>query len=158
LWEKLHILSRFFLFNSSNMDGFRSFFDLKSLICIFFPLSFILNKRFPHISSLFFVISSSEWNVVLFVVLRVVVWFYILWWCSFGSYWNINFSQSQIQSMILASTLQIWKHVYSGDLYFIILFVDILSLYVINLSHMSLFADLLFTFLTMLIIWVNLNE
>jgi len=38
-------------------------------------------------------------------------------------------SQLQIQSMIWASTLQIRKHEYFGDLEFIILFVGILPLY-----------------------------
>ena len=42
--------------------------------------------------------------------------------------------------MIWASMLQIRKYEYSGDLDFIILFVGILSLYVINLSVVSLFA------------------
>jgi len=39
---------------------------------------------------------------------------------------------------------------YFGDLEFIILIVGILPLYVINLSVVSLFADLPFTFLAML--------
>jgi len=43
-----------------------------------------------------------------------------------------NFNQLQIQWMIWASTLQIRKHEYFGDLNFIILFVGILSLYAIN--------------------------
>jgi len=54
------------------------------------------------------------------------------------------------------------KHVYFGDLYFIILFVGILSLYAINLDVVSLFADLSFTFLAILVsdvmYFINLNE
>jgi len=49
--------------------------------------------------------------------------------------------------MIWASKLQIRKYEYFGDLGFIILFVDILSLYAINLGSVSLFADSPFTFL-----------
>jgi hypothetical protein len=51
--------------------------------------------------------------------------------------------------MIWASTLYIRKYGYFGDLDFIILFVGILPLYVINLSDVSLFADLPFMFLAM---------
>ena len=51
--------------------------------------------------------------------------------------------------MICASTLQIRKHGYFGDLGFIILFVGILPLYAINLGVVSLFADSPFTFLAM---------
>jgi len=43
--------------------------------------------------------------------------------------------------MICASTLQIRKHEYFGDLNFIILSVGILLLYAINLGVVSLFAD-----------------
>jgi len=53
--------------------------------------------------------------------------------------------------MIWASTLQIWKHEYFGDLDFIILFVGILPMYAINLGDVSLFADSPFTFLTMFV-------
>jgi len=53
--------------------------------------------------------------------------------------------------MIWASTLQIRKHGYFGDLDFIILFVSILSLYAINLRAVSLFADSPFTFLAMFV-------
>ena len=52
--------------------------------------------------------------------------------------------------MIWASTLQIRKHVHFSDLEYIILFVDILPLYAINLGDMSSFVDSLFTFLTIL--------
>jgi len=41
------------------------------------------------------------------------------------------------------------------DLNFIILFVDILPLYAINLGYMSLFVDSLFTFLMMLNVIVS---
>ena len=84
--------------------------------------------------------------------------------CSFDSYWKIIFNQSQIQSMILTSTLHIRKHVYYYDLDFIILFVGILSLYAIYLDVVSLFADSLFIFLAMLIMllyqmyFIDLNE
>jgi len=85
--------------------------------------------------------------------------------CSlFGSYWKINFSQSQVQSMVWASTLQIWKHVYSGDLDFIILYVSILSLCAINLGVVNLFVNSSFTFLVILIMLlylmysINLNK
>ena len=64
--------------------------------------------------------------------------------------------------MIWASTLQIRKHGYFGDLDFIILFVGILSLYAINLGVVSLFADLSFTFSVMFVCdvmyYINLNE
>jgi len=53
--------------------------------------------------------------------------------------------------MICESTLQIRKHEYFGDLGFIILFIGILSMYVINLSAVSLFADSLFMFLAMFV-------
>jgi len=43
--------------------------------------------------------------------------------------------------MIWASTLQIQNHRYYGDLDFIILFIGVLSLYVINLDVVSLFVD-----------------
>jgi len=42
--------------------------------------------------------------------------------------------------MIWTSTLQIQKHVYYGDLDFIVLFVDILALYVIYLDVVSFFT------------------
>jgi len=108
----------------------------------------------------FFVISSSECGVVLFVVLCGVVWFLVLLQCSFDSYWKISFSQSQIQSTIWVPTLQILKHEYSGDLDLIIFFVGILPLYAINLGAVSLFANSSFTFLAMLILMysINLNE
>jgi len=53
--------------------------------------------------------------------------------------------------MIWVSTLQIRKHEYFSELDFIILFVDILSLYVINLGDVSLFAGSAFTFLAMFV-------
>jgi len=53
--------------------------------------------------------------------------------------------------MIWVSTLQIRKHENFGDLDFIILFIDILSLHAINLGAVSLFADSSFTFLAMFI-------
>jgi len=53
--------------------------------------------------------------------------------------------------MIWASMMRIWKHGYFGDLGFIILFVGILPMYVINLGVVSLFADSLFTFLAMFV-------
>jgi len=98
---------------------------------------------------------------VLFVVL-CDVWFRILPRCSLISYWKISISQLQIQPMIWASTLKIWKHVNFVDLGFIILFIGILLFYVINLDAVSLFADSPFTFLAMfvsdVIYWFNLNE
>jgi len=53
--------------------------------------------------------------------------------------------------MIWASTLQIRKHEYFGDLGFIILFVGILLMYAIYLGVVSLFADSSFTFLAMFV-------
>ena len=53
--------------------------------------------------------------------------------------------------MIWASTLQIHKHGYFSDLSFIILSVNILSLYAINLGVVSLFIDSSFTFLVMFV-------
>jgi len=86
------------------------------------------------------------------VVRRLVrVWFCVLSRCSFISYWKIYNSQLQNQTMIWASTLQIRKHGYFGNLDFIILFVGILSMYAINLSVVSLFADSPFTFLAMFV-------
>jgi len=63
----------------------------------------------------------------------------------------IYISQLQIQPMIWVSTLQIWKLGYFSDLDFIILFVGILPMYVINLGVVSLFADSPFTFLAMFV-------
>ncbi|AES67346.1 transmembrane protein, putative [Medicago truncatula] len=53
--------------------------------------------------------------------------------------------------MTWASTLQIRKHGYFGDLNFIILFVGILPSYAINLGDASLFADSPFMFLAMFV-------
>ena len=107
---------------------------------------------FTHIKFflLFFVISSSKCDVVLFVVL-CDIWFRVLSRCLFISYWKIYISQLQIQPIIWASTLQIRKHGYFGNLGFIILFVGILPMYAINLGGMSLLADSPFTFLAMFI-------
>jgi len=87
---------------------------------------------------------------VLFVIL-CGVWFRVLSRCSFIFYWKIYISQLQLQPMIWASTLQIRKHGYFSDLGFIILFVGILSMYVINLGVMSLFSDSPFMFLAMFV-------
>ena len=113
----------------------------------------------------FFVISSSECNVVLFVVLCGVVWFRVVLRCLFVSIErSASVNQLQIQSMIWTSTLQIRKHGYSGDFDLIILFVGILSLYAINLDVVSLFAVSSFTFLVILMMLlylmysINLNE
>jgi len=73
------------------------------------------------------------------------------------SYWKIALvNQLHIQSMIWTSTLQIWKHGYSGDFDLIILFIGILSLYAINLDVVSLFAVSSFTFLAILMILLYL--
>jgi len=48
------------------------------------------------------------------------------------------------------STLQIKSHEYSSHFSFIILFVEILSLYAINLDGMILLADSSFTIFAML--------
>ena len=53
--------------------------------------------------------------------------------------------------MIWASTLQIRKHGYFGELGFIILFVGILPFYAINLGDVSLFADSPFAFLAIFV-------
>lgn len=124
-----------------------SFFDLESLH-IFFPFfSSILNKWFLHyqvFSIVFFHdFWSSECDVVLFVVMCGVVWICLLLRCSFGSY---------------------WKNEYFGELDFMILYIGILSLHVINLSFVSLFVDSPFLFLAMLIMllyvihFINLKE
>jgi len=66
--------------------------------------------------------------------------------------------------MIWASTLQIGKYGYYGDLDFIVLFVGILSLHAINLGDVTLFAVSPFEFLMILMILlyrmysINLNE
>jgi len=119
------------------------------------------------------VISSSECDVVLFVVLCGVVWFRVLLRCCLisclvavfvCSYWKINFSQSITKSINGTSTLQIQKHGYSGDLDLIILFVGILLWYAINLDVVSMFVVSSFTFLEILMILlylmysINLNE
>jgi len=117
---------------------------------------------FTHIKFflLFFFISSSKCGIVLFVVL-CSVWFRVLSWWSFISYWKIYISQLQIQPIIWASTLQIRKHGYFGDLGFIILFGGILPMYAINLGVVSLSADLPFyvfsdvCILCTLSIWMN---
>jgi len=57
----------------------------------------------------------------------------------------------QIQPMIWASTLKIWKHVNFGDFVFIILFVGILPFCAINLGAVSLFTGSPFTFLAMFV-------
>jgi len=111
------------------------------------------------------VISSSECDVVLFVVLCGIVWFHVLLWCSFVPIErSTSVNQLQIQSMIWTSTLHIQKHGYSGDLDLIILFVGIMLLYVINLDVVSIFAVSSFTFLAILIMllylmyYIDLNE
>ena len=43
--------------------------------------------------------------------------------------------------MIYVLKLQIWRYRYFGHFNFIIYFVDILSLYIINLDIVSLFID-----------------
>ena len=53
--------------------------------------------------------------------------------------------------MIWTSTLQIREHGNFGDLDFFILFEGILSLYVINLGVVSLFANSPFMFLAMFV-------
>jgi len=67
------------------------------------------------------------------------------------SFFLIYISQLQIQLMIWASTLQIRKLGYFGDLDFIILFVGILPMYAINLGAVSLFTDSPFMFLAMFV-------
>ena len=104
----------------------------------------------------FLVISSPECGVVLFVVLCGVVWFRVLLRCSLDSYWKISISQSQIQSMIWTSTLQIQKHEYSDDLDFIILFFVCILLYAINLHLVSMLVDSSFMSLIMLIMLLYL--
>jgi len=113
----------------------------------------------------FFVISSSECDVVLFVVLCGVVWFCILLQCLFVHIErSTSVNQLHIQSMIWTSTLQIRKHGYSSDLDLIILFVGILTLYAINLDAVSLFTVSSFTFLAILMMLlylmysIDLNE
>jgi len=62
----------------------------------------------------------------------------------------VHTERSDAQSMIWTSTLQIRMHEYSDDFNFIILFVDIMLLYVINLDHVSLFRDSSFMVLAIL--------
>jgi len=62
----------------------------------------------------------------------------------------VSIKKMTIQSMIWTSMLQILKYGYSSHFNFIILFVVILSLYIINLDVMSLFVNLSFMFLAML--------
>ena len=99
---------------------------------------------------LFFFISSFKCGVVLFLS-SCATFDFASYRSLFIFYWNIYISQLQIQQMICESTLQIRKHEYFGDLGFIILFIGILSMYVINLSAVSLFADSLFMFLAMFV-------
>ena len=132
-------------------------------------VSFNLNKWFPRIFNVFLYVFFSFFSdfvvwllccVVLFVVLYGVVLILHLVAMFVCLYWKIGFSQSQIQSMIWMSTLQIRKHVYFDDLNFIILFVAILPLYAINLCAVNLFVDSSFMFLAILILiyYINLNE
>ena len=106
---------------------------------------------------------NSYLRVVLFIVMCGVVWFRVLLWCLFDSYWKITFRQLQIKSIIYASTLKIWKHGYFDHLDFIILFVGILSLSAINLV-LRVCLQIPFTFLALLNIllyvmyYINLNE
>jgi hypothetical protein len=79
-------------------------------------------------------ISSSEYGGVLFVVLCDVVWYLVLLRCSFDSDWNWKIDYSIKDSGV---------NVVDPD-------VGIMSLYVINLDVVSLFADLSFMFLTVL--------
>jgi len=94
----------------------------------------------------FFVILSFKCDGLLFVVFCGAVWFPVFLRCSFDSYWR-----SIIQSKIWASTLH-RRHECSGHFNFILsyIFVDIMSLYTINLDVVSLFTDSFFTFLAVL--------
>jgi len=74
-------------------------------------------------------------------------------WCLFDPGWKISFEQVQIRSMTmtLASTLQIRRHEYSGDLNRVnlVIFVSTctLSFYAINMDDVSLFTYSSFLFL-----------
>jgi len=165
LWEKLHILSRFSFFFTHRGGVILGHFWPKITPLHPFSLSFNQISDF-HISDFsFFVISSSEYDVVLFVVLCGIVWFHVLLRCSFVPIErSTSVNQLQIQSMIWTSTLQIRKHEYSGDLDLIILFVGILPLYAINLDALSMFAVSSFMFLAILMMLlylmysIDLNE
>jgi len=106
-----------------------------------------------------------ECGVVLFFVLCGVVWFHVLLRSLFIPIKrSTSVNQLHIWSMIWASTLQIGKYGYYGDLDFIVLFVGILSLHAINLGDVTLFAVSPFEFLMILMILlyrmysINLNE
>jgi len=60
--------------------------------------------------------------------------------------------------MIWVSRLYIQKHEYSDNLDFIVLFVDILLLYTINLGDVSVFINSPFTFLTLLIMFLYIEK
>lgn len=140
-------------------------FLFSSWFWIIFDIFFYLNKWLPYRSSFCFLLfldfaiwvrhlfSSSSWcNVVCFLVLS---------WCTFGSHWQINFDQLQIQSMIWASTLQIWRHEYWDDFDFFI-FVDIFPFYVnqcCEFVHRFIFFDFnnieFVSFWYILPIWLN---
>jgi len=70
--------------------------------------------------------------------------------CLFDSGWKISFEQVQIRSMTFASsTLQI--RIYMGIMETLILVgIDTLSFYVINMDDVSLFVDSSFLFLSIL--------
>jgi len=67
----------------------------------------------------------------------------------FDSDCQINFDQVHIKSMTLeSSTLQIWRHGYSGDLNIVICIgFSTLSFYAINMDAVNLFTDSSFLFL-----------
>jgi len=88
------------------------------------------------------------------VFVRCVFWFPVVVRCLFDSGWKISFEQVQIRSMTMtlaSSTLQIWRHEYSGDLNIVILVIfvgiDTLLFYTINTDDVSLFTDSSFLFL-----------
>jgi hypothetical protein len=90
----------------------------------------------------------------------ITIWFRILLQCSFGSYWKINFSQSQIQSIIGPDLLKAWV------IQWFRFHHNICRHFAIECYYMgvSLFAYSQFTFLAMLIkllylmYSINLNE
>jgi len=93
-----------------------------------------------------FVISSPKCGGLLFVVLCGVVWFPFFLRCSFDSYWRIDYSIKDLGVNVADPEAMDFP----VTLILSYIFVDIMSLYAINLDAVSLFTDSSFTFLAVL--------
>jgi len=109
------------------------------------------------------VISSSLCDFVVRRLCATLFVFLVSFGYLFDSDRQISFDSVQIKSMTLeSSTLQIWRHGYSGDLNIVICVgFSTLSFYAINIDVVSLFTDSSFLFLAIFIASIysiNLNE